>query len=102
RFWPWVGWNCGEENVLKYRRVTKCRLYSAKNWLHDRRNHETTQAKHCGPGMRGREKVRLERVVDQYILDLVNKKLPSLAVDRLKIQYPALVGISEAIACTKI
>ena len=52
--------------------------------------------------MRGREKVRLERVVDQYMLDLVNKKLPSREGDRLQSQYPALVGISEAIACTKI
>ena len=36
------------------------------------------------------------------MLDLVNKKLPSREGDRLHSQYPALLGISEAIACTKI
>ena len=48
------------------------------------------------------KKVRLERVVDQYMLDLVNKKLPSREEDRLHSQYPALLGISGAIAYTKI
>ena len=48
------------------------------------------------------KKVRLERVMDQYMLDLVNKKLLSREGDRLQSQHSALVGISEAIAYTKI
>ena len=55
-----------------------------------------------GLGCAVEKKVRLERVVDQYMLDFVNKKLPSRERDRLQSQYPVLVGISEAIACTKI
>jgi hypothetical protein len=54
-----------------------------------------------GLGCAVEKKVRLERVVDQYMLDLVNKKLPSQG-DRLQSQHPALVGISEAIKYTKI
>jgi len=55
-----------------------------------------------GRGCAVEKKVRLERVVDQYMLDLVNKKLPSREGYRLQSQYPALVGISETIASTKI
>ena len=44
-----------------------------------------------GLGCAVEKKVRLERVVDQYMLDLVNKKLQSQG-DRLQSQHPVSRG----------
>jgi hypothetical protein len=52
-------------------------------------------------GMRGREKVRLERVVDQYMLDHVNKKTSIARGGSSAEPVTGSLG-SKAIACTKI